>query len=509
MLIYILIIVIIIFYIYSKNYMYWSIRNVKHDIPVPLFGNRLTKIIKMQTSTELYRNIYTKYPSEKFVGHYRGSSPELIIRDPEIVKHILNRDFLNFYVRHQCDPKYEPLMKNLFVINGNSWKLLRQSLTSVFTGSKLRNIFPFLLNCAERMQNVGSALANSGEVVDAYILIEKFIVEFIEVFAFGIELDTTNHVHSLFLKLGKKIFHRSKLQTFLKTIEEIFPGFGYFYISYKVNDVVRESIVQIRRNIRMQRELKSGIRNDFMDLLTEMEKLGKISGDAFINKSEDVAPKIAELEIDELCIAAQVYIFFAAGYETSTTATSYTLHLLAYHPEVQRKVQNEIDRVLLKYDKLCYGAISELIYLKQTVKESLRILPPGGYVSRVCTKEYTLPGTDVTIDPGVKIIIPIQAFHMDEKYYDNPDEFKPERFESDAVKQRHNYVYLPFGDGPRKCIAARLALMQSMAAITALLQKFSVKPAPTSIRNPRIKRTSYVVQSIEGGLPLILTPRNL
>lgn len=103
--------------------------------------------------------MYFKYPNEKFVGYFKGNDPLLIIRDPEIVRHIMNVDFIYFYKRGITLNDKEPLAKNLLNVDGDYWKVLRQRLTPVFTSSKLKNMFPLVVRCAEKLQGVAGELA--------------------------------------------------------------------------------------------------------------------------------------------------------------------------------------------------------------------------------------------------------------------------------------------------------------------------------------------------------------
>lgn len=78
--------------------------------------------------------------------------------------------------------------------------------------------------------------------------------------------------------------------------------------------------------------------------------------------------------------------------------------------------------------------------------------PSIGFFMRKSRQEYTIPGTEVTIDKGVAVIMPIQAMQNDERFFDNPKEFRPERFHPDNMDQVNKYVYMPFAEGPRICI---------------------------------------------------------
>lgn len=82
----------------------------------------------------------------------------------------------------------------------------------------------------------------------------------------------------------------------------------------------------------------------------------------------------------------------------------------------------------------------------------MRKYPPVQCLVRVCTKAYTLPNTDIVLDKGTAVQIPVWAIHHDENYYENPSEFDPRRFTKENMNGRESGTYLPFGDGPRVCI---------------------------------------------------------
>lgn len=89
-------------------------------------------------------------------------------------------------------------------------------------------------------------------------------------------------------------------------------------------------------------------------------------------------------------------------------------------------------------------------------------------------KDYKIDGTNIVIQEGTSIIIPVAAIHRDPKYFPNPNEFQPERFDDEMVANK-NFIempYIPFGDGPRICIGLRLAKLQIKIGLVLLLQKF-------------------------------------
>lgn len=82
--------------------------------------------------------------------------------------------------------------------------------------------------------------------------------------------------------------------------------------------------------------------------------------------------------------------------------------------------------------------------------------PPVGNLARVCTKKYTIPGTNIRLEPGIAISIPVYALHHDPSLYPEPSKFNPDRFKDKDILKNH--AYLPFGEGPRVCIGNLISM---------------------------------------------------
>lgn len=85
--------------------------------------------------------------------------------------------------------------------------------------------------------------------------------------------------------------------------------------------------------------------------------------------------------------------------------------------------------------------------LTGSISEALRKHPVCGFVARIATKDFNVPDMDIVIPKGMRVTIPIFAIHHDEKIYPNPEEFDPNRFSSDEIRDRPICSFLPFGDG--------------------------------------------------------------
>lgn len=185
-------------------------------------------------------------------------------------------------------------------------------------------------------------------------------------------------------------------------------------------------------------------------------------------------------ELTENLIVGQCFVFFFAGFETSSGTLTFALLELAKNPHVQEKLFQEIICVFKEdCSEMTYESIHNMKYLDQVVSgelsvveevmclrrfqniyqlmniskcsETLRLYPILPFLMRRCNEPYQID-ENYTIEKGTRVIIPVLGLHRDPRYYENPREFNPERFTKEAKLERDHYTYLPFGEGPRSCI---------------------------------------------------------
>lgn len=194
---------------------------------------------------------------------------------------------------------------------------------------------------------------------------------------------------------------------------------------------------------------------------------------------------------------------------TSTQCTPLIFKFPARNPEWQRKVQQEIESVLDKHNgEITYESVSEMNLLENCIDETLRMYPPLLVLNRECTRDWKIPNTDVVIEKGVQVIIPAYALQRDEKYYPNPDQFIPERFnaENSAGKSFVDRPYMAFGEGPRICIGLRLGKMQSKVGLVLMLKNYNFELIGSTLKPLVINTSSFIIAPV-GGLPLKITKR--
>ncbi|CAN6374617.1 unnamed protein product [Urochloa humidicola] len=181
------------------------------------------------------------------------------------------------------------------------------------------------------------------------------------------------------------------------------------------------------------------------------------------------------IELTDETIAAVLFIMFAAGSETSSTTLNWCMTELVRWPGVMAKAQAEVREAFKGKSTITESDLDGLSYLKLVIKEALRLHGPTPLlVPRKCRQTCQVMGYD--IPKGTVVFINMWAISRDPKYWDNPEEFKPERFENINLDYKGtNYEYLPFGAGRRICPGMNLGVGNIELALASLLYHFDWK----------------------------------
>jgi cytochrome P450 len=166
---------------------------------------------------------------------------------------------------------------------------------------------------------------------------------------------------------------------------------------------------------------------------------------------------------------------FLAGHETTANALSWTWLLLSQNPAVEAKLHEELDRVLAGRSPSIHD-LANLRYTGNIITESLRLYPPAWGMARVAIEDVEIGGYPVPKGCGVSLAQWI--VHRDARWFDGPNEFRPERWEGDLMKRLPRFAYFPFGGGPRQCIGNSFALMEATLLLAAIAQRFRVRLVP-------------------------------
>lgn len=166
----------------------------------------------------------------------------------------------------------------------------------------------------------------------------------------------------------------------------------------------------------------------------------------------------------------EVLILFAAGHETTANALGFTLHLLATHPEVQEKAYQEVLKIDWEQD-FEMESLRKLPYVKQSIEEGMRLYPPAYYIDREAIEEDEIEG--YRIPKNTMLLLAIYELHRDERFWDAPENFIPERFDPSNKKDYSDY-YFPFGAGPRMCVGNNFAMQEMILTVAEILRMYKL-----------------------------------
>jgi cytochrome P450 len=171
----------------------------------------------------------------------------------------------------------------------------------------------------------------------------------------------------------------------------------------------------------------------------------------------------------------ELMTIFLAGHETTANALSWTLYLLTQNPLVEQKLHAEIERVIGN-SLIEPKHYRDLQYTQNVIWESLRLYPPAYIIGREVDRDVEIGS--YALKKGDMVLMSQYAMHRKEDYFEQPDAFRPERFENNFIRSLPTYAFFPFGGGPRVCIGNHFAIMEAVLVLACIAQRFRWKLMP-------------------------------
>ncbi|XP_076232644.1 cytochrome P450 6k1 [Calliopsis andreniformis] len=467
---------------YKHNY--WKRRGVP-SIPGHWFFGILKDVVQFRTSPSfVFGDIYNQASENDLVGSYLFQKPFLIIRSPELIKQILIKDFKVFCNRYFNVESFHDKIgtSNLFSLKNPEWKYLRTKLTPVFTSGKIKKIFNLMVETAESVTKYLDNEFSDNEKTKSIIVKDialKYTTDVISSVAFGVYANSFDQSNNQFFRKAQEGLKSTVKRGFQFIIMFFFPALSR-YTGIKMLGPSSSYFRKVFWDSMDTRELSKTKRGDLIDFLIDM-------------KNEK--PDNHNFKFQGDFLVGQSTIFFIAGRESSVATICFTLYELAKQPDIQKRARDEVLEKL-KLEGLTYEAVQNMKYLHQVLSEALRLYPPAPLLDRVATEDYKVPGTDIVIEKGTPIYIPLCGLHRDPKYFPDPLRFDPDRF-SDVNKDKIvPGTYLPFGEGPRNCIGMRLGQLQSLIGIITVLKDYelAVDPEQEGLVDPK----NVFLQAVDG-----------
>ncbi len=267
------------------------------------------------------------------------------------------------------------------------------------------------------------------------------------------------------------------------------------------NDAILEIAVRFRRPVKIpgwiplpsnRRYARAVARLDRLVYdMVEQKRAGGTGGDDLLTMLMEARDEDGSA-MDAKQIRDEAVTIFLAGHETTAIALSWTLHLLALHPDVDARLARAVAETA---DPL------RLPLLSNVVNESMRLYPPAYAFGREAVADCEIGGYPVPA--GTTVFISPWVSHRDGRWFENPLEFRPERWENDLAKRLPRFAYLPFGGGPRLCIGNSFALMEAALILASIVRRYRLTHSPGQTIEPFPSITLRPRQ----GMPMIIARR--
>ncbi|XP_077299001.1 uncharacterized protein LOC143920158 [Arctopsyche grandis] len=467
----IIVILLLTLYVFiTRNNNYWKERKVPYEQPKFFFGNFKDVFNGSKHFGMLYVDLYKQFKNAAYVGLYKLWTPAIMIRDPDLIRTVLVKDFQNFASNDfQMNPDVDPIMsKNIFNQTGEEWKKNRSAWTASMTSNKIKNAFEKTDDkCKIMIEHIKNHIKeNPNEPLESRELSSKFFTDALVSSVFGLEMNSFVEKDNRYRNIITSFFQPNFWESFLLLVITIAPVFGKILRLRIVPKRVENSLIRIAKEVFDSRKLSGFQKTNSFDSIL-------LHGGTKDNAS-----------LTDLDIGALVFGFLLDGTETSAGVSGFMLYSIAANPHIQKKLRNEIDQAAEANDgRLDYETIHKLSYLDLIMSETLRMYPPGLSIQRLCTKSYVLPpavsnGEPYEVQVGTSVVVPIYALHMDPKNFPEPEKFDPERFNDENKNNIKKFTYIPFGEGPRVCIGARLAYNQTKIGIANIIKNFEIRLSP-------------------------------
>ncbi|KAI4340882.1 hypothetical protein MLD38_025677 [Melastoma candidum] len=431
-----------------------------------------------------YFSFWQKLHGKVFV-YWLGTEPFLYVADPEFLKQLSSGVMGKSWGKPTVFKRdREPMFgKGLVMTEGDEWVRHRHVITPAFSPANLRRMVGLMVESTSQMLDKWMAEINAGNLE---FDIEKEIIstagEIIAKTSFGI-----GHGD------GKKVFEKLRAMqvTLFKTNRYVGVPFSKILCptsTLEANKLGKEIDGLLMSIINERKKDTSGTKqHDLLGLLLEDNR-----GDGRSGKNLSTKDLVDECKT-----------FFFGGHETTALALTWTLLLLAVHPEWQEQLREEI-REVIGDKELDATSLAGLKKMNWVWNEVLRLYSPAPNVQRQIREDMRV-NEETVVPAGTNMWIDVVSMNHDPSLWgEDVNEFRPERFRDDPLYGgcKHKMGFLPFGFGGRMCIGRNLSAMEYKVVLTLVLSRFSFSVSPNYRHTPSIMLSLRPSQ----GLPLIVKP---
>ncbi|WP_254544539.1 cytochrome P450 [Halomarina pelagica] len=383
-----------------------------------------------------------------------GPVDAYMLSNPDDVERVLVTEEPTFRKADFGDEAVHALLgKGLLLSEGTFWEEQRRLAQPAFTMGRVSGL-------VETMAEKTAATLDEwtdGETMNVHLELARLTVEIIVEAMFGTEIDerTVRTVQDNLEPLGAR-FEPDPIRFLVPSWVPSAENREYYDALSTLEGVV-EDLIERRRGTEAEG-------TDFLSILLRAQA----RGDQTDRQLRD-----------------EMMTMLLAGHDTTALTLTYAFHQLGCHPEVERRLHEEVDRVLGDAQtsesaragderlRPTMADLRDLEYTERVLKETMRLLPPVYTLFRQANADVRVGGYRVPKD--ALVMLPQWVVHRDPAYWDDPETFDPDRWLPERSRDRHRYAYFPFGAGPRHCIGKQFSMVEAKVIASTIAGRFSLE----------------------------------
>ncbi|CAH0386836.1 unnamed protein product [Bemisia tabaci] len=454
--------------VYSRRVAEWRKSKIPFLEPSFLIGHKYFWSVGSNSAVVPIDRIYRENKDKDLVAFFIATMPVVLVRSPALIKQIFAKQFDKAFETGLAASHNDKIAQHTLTQSTDKdvWKSDRNKLSPMFATARFSGErFAKIRTQITRMwTHVGEAHLQ-GRPINMKQVALNF--SFDSMFNSFIDLDTNSYEKKEeLLTLSESLFEPGwcrLLSFFAQTRLKEIPALEAFKF---IPQTFIDSLRSVLQKQMYQRRLDGNNKNDLIDLLIGLNDQDQ---DKKVNSEMDVTNEMIGLALSILSGGIP-------GMRSIVTLASSTVHILSLHSEHQERIRQEVEEVMKKHNatEFTYEVVRDLQFLEQCLRETARLYPNNVALMRVCTEDFMI--ADHSFKKGERFMVSPYSVHRDPAYFENPNEFDPDRF---SPRNRDNRVvdaFLGFGKGPRKCPGNNVGFLLLSALVGSLVHKYQVRP---------------------------------
>jgi cytochrome P450 len=394
-----------------------------------------------------------------------------MVNEPALVRRVLVGESASFPKSALMGDAFRPLLgDSILTTNGAQWARQRAMMEPAFAQARVQVAFPLMWDAVQamlaRLNTLPNGFAHDMEVEMTHVTAD---IIFRTIFSQPLAGEAAHRIFAAFAR-----FQSLAPRLLLPSV------YGLRWL------VSPWDVWRSRRAAREIRGLLEALVKPRFDAChlgakAEAHPPGNASPqdvlEVFLNARDPVTGE--PFAFDE--VVDQVAMLFLAGHETSASALTWALYLLAQAPAVQERMHREAVALGAKGDTDA-SAVKSLALARNVFRETLRLFPPVGFLARQSAQ--SCPMRDKTVEQGASVVISPWLIQRHHSLWREPDAFNPDRYENDASRDSLRDAYLPFGMGPRVCMGAAFAQQEAVLILSSIVREYRLEAVPGHVPQP-------------------------